>query len=90
VGRGAAGPRLPFVGAPPNLALQRTPHRRGAFSAIMPKLGGAGPLSFGVRPQKDAVGARTVCGWFVSPGEERKAQDYDGLPKSRPRVTAWC
>ena len=33
----------------PNLALQRTPHRRGAFSAIMTFLGGAGPLSFVVR-----------------------------------------
>lgn len=38
---------------PPNLALQRTPHRGGVFSAIMAYLGGAGPLSLGVSRWED-------------------------------------
>ena len=36
----------------PNLALQRTPHRRGAFSGIIACLGGAGPLSFVIRRRR--------------------------------------
>ena len=37
----------------PNLALQRTPHRRRAIRSIIAYLGGAGPLSFVVRPTSD-------------------------------------
>ena len=40
----------------PNLALQRTPHRRGAHCGIIAYLGGASPLSFGVRRRSCRVG----------------------------------
>ena len=53
---------------PPNLELERVPHRRGTSRAIIASLGGAGPLSFVVSVSSFFLEGMSVSGvdWIAT------------------------